>query len=92
MYCGDQHSETLGASLKPLSFKQESEDHFVAETSIGKYEIYKEDDYEDDGLVWYLWTPFKDWGDRFLAYEIASENAWEIHKKAVLPLFNIQGN
>lgn len=91
MYCGDQHSETLGASLKPLDFKQVSEDYFVAETSIGQYEIDKREDDEDDGLVWFLWTPFKDYGDRFRTFEEAAEIAWGAHRQAVLPLFNIQG-
>lgn len=89
MFCGDQSNEALGGRLKALNFKQASEHYFVAETSIGNYEIDKRDDYEDDGLVWYLWTPFKDWGDRFQSYEIATANAWDMHKQAALQLFDM---
>lgn len=89
MYCGDQNNGTLSGRLKALYFKQVSEEYFVAETSIGRYEIDKRDDYEDDGLVWLLWTPFNDHGDRFRTYEEAAEMAWASHNQAVIQLFDV---
>lgn len=89
MSCDDQSNGTLSGRLKSLDFKQVSEDYFVADTTIGRYEIDKCDDYEDDGLVWLLWTPFKDHGDLFRTYEEAAEIAWETHRQAAFQLFDV---